>query len=378
MNKNKSCMYGNGISRGSLEELCQLAGIPAGNLPFKYLEVPIIAKWLAASDCAKLVERVVERIRAIGARKLSYAGRLVLIKYVLSTLYCYSARIFVLPVSILNKVEALCRSFLWQAEGGLGIKDLRRWNTAALGKYIWWLAQKQDRLWVKWIHAVYMKNGDWHSYTPKVGASWAWRKLYGIKEKLKSGYVEEWWLSLENCYSVQQGYQWLGVQVTKVDWVPFVWNNISLPKYCFLGWLVVHGRLLTKDRLKKMQICADIGCVLCGREDESHKHIFFECVYSKICLGLLNQLLNVSIPTSEFIQWWLKKRFKSLLRKKLVAAGMQALLYRIWEQRNKCRMEERLARPEVLIWAVKSDILIRMQVMQRKRPINEDYRKWIN
>ncbi|XP_074318450.1 uncharacterized protein LOC141655262 [Silene latifolia] len=248
MNRGKSCLYGNGITSEDFKELIHLAGIPAGKLPFRYLGVPIIAKRLTSFDRSKLVERGVDRIRALGARKLSYAGRL----------------------------DTCCKS---KKEGGIGILDLRRWNTAAMDKYIWWIAQKEDHLWVKWIHAIYMKNGSWSDYLPKFGASWSWRKLCAVKEKMKAGYCGDWWMKQGGIYTIEDGYKWLGAPASKVEWTPFVWNNLSLPKHYFIGWLVADGRLLTRDRLHKMKMCEDT--------------------------------------------WWLKHRMRNLLRKKVIAAGHQ-------------------------------------------------------
>ncbi|XP_074315708.1 uncharacterized protein LOC141651916 [Silene latifolia] len=225
MNKAKSCIYGNGVTREAFVEMIQLDDIQEGKLPFKYLGIPIIAKRISASECSKL------------------------------------AQIFILPANILKKVEALCRSFLWQGKeiangppliswdtccmpkkaGGLGIIEHSRWNVAALGKYIWWIAKKEDHLWVKWIHAVYVKNEDWVTYQPTAGASWAWRKLCGVKEKLKAGYYGDWWLQ------------------------------------------------------------------------QDHKYIIKA---SSKCLKLLNTWLKVAIPTSGFIRWWVDRKMKSLLHKK--------------------------------------------------------------
>lgn len=41
---------------------------------------------------------------------------------------------------------------------GLGVRDCQRWNVAAIGKYIWQIAQKEDLLWIKWVHSVYIRD----------------------------------------------------------------------------------------------------------------------------------------------------------------------------------------------------------------------------
>ena len=86
----------------------------------------------------------------------------------------------------MQQIKSICRNFLWcghehfvsgplvkweqlcqpKRKGGLGILNMDNWNKAALGKYIWWIAQKQDRLWIKWIHAVYLKTANWQTHKP--------------------------------------------------------------------------------------------------------------------------------------------------------------------------------------------------------------------
>ncbi|XP_074271256.1 uncharacterized protein LOC141595185 [Silene latifolia] len=56
-----------------------------------------------------LVERVVSRIRAMGARKLSYGGRLTLVQSVLTHLHNYWASIFILPKGVLKMGILGCR-----------------------------------------------------------------------------------------------------------------------------------------------------------------------------------------------------------------------------------------------------------------------------
>ncbi|XP_074292519.1 uncharacterized protein LOC141619402 [Silene latifolia] len=307
MNKGKSCLYSNGMDRGEVAGICELAGVTKGKLPFRYLGVPMATQKL----------------------------------------------------------------------GGLGVVDLRRWNVAALGKYIWWIAHKEDHLWVKWIHAIYMKNAAWFSYAPKITASWSWRKICGVKDKLKQGYVGSWWLKRGNPYTIQQGYSWLGGVVgQQVPWYHFVWNRYSLPKHCFMGWVAVQGRLLTKDRLMKMHICYDSECVLCGDDGEDHSHLFFRCAFSRLCLHLLNTMLHIQVPVTEYVEWWTRKRFKSLLRKKIIAACLQGLIYHIWDARNRCRIENRVPRPEMIVKLVKGDIEMRLQRMCKGRE-HDSYRQWI-
>ena len=135
-----------------------------GSLPIKYLGLPLITSKLSAADCTPLIDSVLARIKGWTTKSLSFAGRLQLVKSVISSLHVYWASHLILPKSIINRVEQLMRDFLWkgqpqrsgickvtwrdvavpQKEGGLDIKRLTEWNEAAMAKYMWKLLQPQS------------------------------------------------------------------------------------------------------------------------------------------------------------------------------------------------------------------------------------------
>ncbi|XP_074292528.1 uncharacterized protein LOC141619412 [Silene latifolia] len=128
---------------------------------------------------------MVNRIRSIGAKKLSYAGRVVLINSVLNTLYSYWAGMFIIPKG--DKVT------LPKDEGGLGIKKAELYNITVVAKLVDWVYNKADKLWIKWISQVYLKQQDWHTYTPAAGVAWSWKSICKVKEMMKSGYQNGHW-----------------------------------------------------------------------------------------------------------------------------------------------------------------------------------------
>lgn len=157
MNKEKSEIYFNGVKGEDMQKILQCSGFQRCTFPFRYLGIPITFKRIGIGDCHKLVERMVGRIRGWGAKKLSYAGRLVLVQSILSQLHTYWARIFIIPTKVLNQVNSICRNYLWggsdvygksplvawdtvcrtKKEGGLGVLQCKYWNMALIRKYTW-------------------------------------------------------------------------------------------------------------------------------------------------------------------------------------------------------------------------------------------------
>ncbi|GAB2211181.1 hypothetical protein Droror1_Dr00016473 [Drosera rotundifolia] len=64
-----------------------------------------------------------------------------------------------------------------------------------------------------------------------------------------------------------------------MDWIQqkIVWHRSIFPRYGFIVWLVCHDRLCTKQKLCRMGVIVEDGCVLCNKQVETWVHIFFVC-----------------------------------------------------------------------------------------------------
>ncbi|XP_074283345.1 uncharacterized protein LOC141607894 [Silene latifolia] len=173
-------------------KISRISGFQRGTLPFRYLGISISHKILSNAVCSKLVDKIVAKVRGWGTKHLSYAGRLVIVKSVLTQMHSYWVRIFLLPKGVIHKVDSICRNYLWAGsdeyrhappvaletcclpcdKGGLGISNCHLRNIAVLGKYSWWISQLKDSLWVKWVHTIYIKQQDWWQYQPSINSSW--------------------------------------------------------------------------------------------------------------------------------------------------------------------------------------------------------------
>ncbi|KAL0290141.1 UNVERIFIED_CONTAM: hypothetical protein Sradi_7056400 [Sesamum radiatum] len=188
------------------QNILNLVGFQEGNLPIKYLGVPLTASRLTVADCRPILEKVSARLAGWAHLNLSLAGRAQLLKSVLASLHMYWSSVFLLPKSIIKIIEQRMRSFLWQGvsgsglakvawdqvcktkeEGGLGIRRVLHVNLALIMKHVWRILQEDSNsIWVAWVLRYRLRNHPiWTVNT--TSASWSWKKLVKASYLLKEG-----------------------------------------------------------------------------------------------------------------------------------------------------------------------------------------------
>ncbi|CAI8592906.1 unnamed protein product [Vicia faba] len=117
----------------------------------------------------------------------------------------YWLQVLSLPNQVMNHIEAICRSFLWSGSdcsrkapiawetickpkvaGGLNVVKLQQWNQATLGKLLWNIHMKADRLWIRWLDTLYFKGCDILDWQVTNSSSWILKKIVKHKDMLKN------------------------------------------------------------------------------------------------------------------------------------------------------------------------------------------------
>ncbi|XP_074266971.1 uncharacterized protein LOC141590266 [Silene latifolia] len=179
-----------------------------------------------------------------------------------------------------------------------------------VGRLVDWVATKKESIWVNWVNANYLKGRDWQEYTANTNSSWVWRRICRVKQELAASYSQGKWNVQPAGYTPAGCYEWIRGSRPKVDWYGVVWDNWSLPKHMFMGWLIAHNSLHTNSRLLGFGMDVDGSCYICGLADETQHHLFFECDFSS-CTALLrvnandgnsvtNSIILADIPSDIF------------------------------------------------------------------------------
>jgi len=133
-NLNKSDVFLSGLLYAEKEQIIHILGFREGELPMKYLGVPLISSKLKVVYCKGLVDRLTSKVRHWTCRTLSYAGRVQLINSVLFSIQVYWASLFLLPGQVIKSVEQIMRSFLWSGSAMRTTRAKVAWEQVCLLK----------------------------------------------------------------------------------------------------------------------------------------------------------------------------------------------------------------------------------------------------
>lgn len=173
--------------------------------------------------------------------------------------------------------EKLCYP---KVAGGLKLVNMEVWNKAVVGKLLWNLCMAKEQLWVRCVHAYYIKKSSIWDTAPKA-ASRVVQKIFKAKR-----YLVDAGCSLEEfqhatIFSIQKLYSTFHGVFPKMNWRKLVCNNLGCSKWIFMLRLAIVGKLATNDRLAKWGINTDKLCGMCNQTEKSLHNLFFQCLLSK-------------------------------------------------------------------------------------------------
>ncbi|KAL0295702.1 UNVERIFIED_CONTAM: putative ribonuclease H protein [Sesamum calycinum] len=278
-------------------------------------------------------------------------------------------------------------------EGGQGIRDILALNKALMSRHLWNVIQNnQSSIWVKWIAHTRLRHksiGDgesfslwhdpWHSLgslitrfprgpgrtnIPEaaklsavlVDGDWSWPPITDLEcieilhvlPIIHNGSDSILWRG--GGFSTKAVYDIFRNHGPKVGWYSLLLGPCKIPRYSFVLWMAILDKLSTMDK----PWLSHLGgvCVLCGREMETHEHLFFRCNYSRQCIRILKGTVRFTWPNRAWAVdiAWASKRWNG---RHIVQAAYRALLaaivYHIWQERNRRVFQQSMRRAPLLL-----------------------------
>ncbi|GKV30550.1 hypothetical protein SLEP1_g39351 [Rubroshorea leprosula] len=201
----KSALYGINVKSEEISEWAVSLNCVVGSIPFKYLGIPVGANPRNLSTWTPVVDCLRRKLSNWKCDSLSFGGRIVLLNAVLSSIPVYFFSTMRAPKQVIKLLSSIQRSFLWggkegdrkiawvsweivcnsRKNGGLGVKDLDRFNMALLGKWRWRLVVEKEALWNRVVEAKYgfRRRRDWEGREVKTNSSFWWKALWKLDEE---------------------------------------------------------------------------------------------------------------------------------------------------------------------------------------------------
>ena len=201
INFDKSELYCFGEAEDRKMQYEMIFSCVSGQLPMKYLGIPIDKKRIMNKDWNKAEEKMEGKLGCWQGKLLAIGGRVELIKSSLTSIPLYMMSFYSLPVGVRKKFDFFQSRFLWGEDqgirkyhlvnwdtvclpkdyGGLGILDLKHMNVALLGKWLWKLETEQG-LWQDLLRKKYLRDTPLSGASFKPGDSWFWHGLMSVKK----------------------------------------------------------------------------------------------------------------------------------------------------------------------------------------------------
>ena len=93
--------------------------------------------------------------------------------------------------------------------------------------------------------------------------------------------ISRWGYSSKGSFSIKEAYS---IRISRNAAIDDIWKKIWTvnlwPKVALFVWLVVRGRILTSDNLRKRGIHGPSQCFLCYQAEESMSHLLDNCPFT--------------------------------------------------------------------------------------------------
>ena len=184
-------------------------GIPSTQRFEQYLGLLSLIGQAKKKSYSVIKERIWKKLKGWKEKLLSQAGREILIKAIVQAIPTYTMSCFKLPKGLIKEIEVLIRKFWWgyrgeqkkihwlsweklclpKGEGGMGFRELSKFNDSFLAKQVWMLNSNGESLFYKVFKAKFFPNCSIMECDNPNKGSFVWKSLLQARHVLDLGTI---------------------------------------------------------------------------------------------------------------------------------------------------------------------------------------------
>ncbi|KAK9668876.1 hypothetical protein RND81_13G093400 [Saponaria officinalis] len=309
-NPTKTDIYFGGVNGSIKQAILHHTGFVERQFLFRYLGLPLNSSRVAADMYGSLLQKIQHSVLHWTSKLLSYAGKVQLINSIIFGMETY-----------------WCSGVLIPKEHLSPLGRMRLWNQGAT-----FLEQSTSTEIVMATRA-----GGWGYMAPmdfmlSLGqADYLGRTVQTAK------------LMLQVCatggkFFVSRAYHFFRNRGRPLGWANTLTGVGTIPSHRLLATMAGQFQLATIDNIKRRGISLANRCSLCINYNESHRHLFFKCPYSKSVWSALLGWMRIFGRSFHFLtelHWASKRRNAKHWKACWFRGCLAAAIYHIWQERNR-------------------------------------------
>jgi len=417
INTRKSSIHAGGISHGRLNSMVQLLGFSIGTLPFTYLGAPIFKGKPKRIHFQCIADKIKNKLAYWKACLLSIAGRAQLIKYVVQGMLIHTMSVFSWPTSLLRDIEKWIKNFLWSGdtdkrklvtiswkkvcgnydEGGLGIRSLVNLNQATNLKMCWDLMQSDEdwaillrrrvlrnstcikhhifsSIWSGVIQSLHLQPSQIHRFPSKLchySHNFHWKISEEVNQIVPNlsfliyhvtipshNHPDRliWKHNSTGDLTLKEAYNFKKHRYPTLQWAKIIWSKDFPPSKSLLVWRLMLNKLPTDDNLSARGCLLPSMCSLCGNQEETSFHLFFECMYAVNLWCWFASMINRTLQFQSMEDMWsICNASWNPQCKIIITATMINIINSIWFAGNQMRFQNKIIHRKSSLATVKSN-----------------------
>ncbi|KAL0345928.1 UNVERIFIED_CONTAM: hypothetical protein Sradi_4424100 [Sesamum radiatum] len=249
---------------------------------------------------------------------------------------------FDIPEGILCELEAMMANFFWQgggeakihwlawhklcrpkAEGSLGFRRLKEFNSAMLAKQAWRVFSNPQCMLYQMLQQKFaMANWQWGvgcyswgSLAPKTelipidlpakNTSWVYKRD-NRQDDIIWHYEKQGKFSVSSAYTLACKMKREASSSYKPRKWNFVWGLRLAPKIKLFVWKVCLQALPTMTNLRRGGVKLSVGCPLCDFLEEDIMHALVKCPFARLVWALSEVPWRLVDPSTKDAEEWLR------------------------------------------------------------------------
>lgn len=188
-------------------QVCNILQVREESTPGKYLGLPMFIGRNKSRVFKFLTERVNNKLQGWNNKSISRGGKMVLLKTAAQSIPTFWMNLFQIPNEVCQGIQKIMNAFWWgsggggkgirwlawermcaaKEGGGLGFRDLSKFNLAMLAKQGWRLVNNENPLVTRIMKAKYFPRSDFLNASMGANPSYMWRSLMAAQKVIQEG-----------------------------------------------------------------------------------------------------------------------------------------------------------------------------------------------